>query len=417
MREEKRRKEEEEKEARKRAEEEERRRREEEEEARRRAEEEEEERRRMEEEEARRKAEEEEARRRAEEEEAARIAQEAEIPALSLVREPQTREDPDIELVTEEMLDDNLPIQETEEEGGEEVNTSSHTEEEQAKDEELEDEELDLEINGTPAEAGPQLDEKEEDEDLENQTLGESDSKPVLPSDEVSALKATSPGEGLDKKAPSDTSTPFKVEQKRVRTPALNKGPLSRSQEKREQRRRRGLEHNQRETERASSSVVGKDEISPPKNKSQETSRLKERVDSKELDQYTFVAWKMKEDKGGKKEARSSPPSTRPVRPSTLSLQPAEPVPERNGTGEGAGVVNLHRRPGAIKEKPEKWRGRRSDGEFSDGTSPPKPHNREERRKKQPLYVFSSGYSQIYPHVLSLTNGNFFSHHIFYYEK
>lgn len=371
---------EEEKEARKRAEEEE--------EARRRAEEEEEERRRVEEEEARRKAEEEEeeARRRKEEEEeeAARVVQETE---LRQAREPQTREDPDIELVTEETLDDNLPLQETAEESGEEVITSPHTEEEQAKDEEPEDEELDLVINGTPAEAGPQLDEKEEDEDLENQTLGESDSKPDLPSDEVNALTPTSPGEGLDKTPLSDTSATLPTEQKKARSPAVNKGPLSRSQEKRAQRRQRGLEHNQRETERASSSA-GKDERSPAKNKSQEASGSKERADSKQLDQYTFVAWKMTEDKGGKKETKSPPPLTRPVRPTTLSLQPAEP--ERNGTGEGAGAVNLHRRPGAIKEKHEKWKGRRSDGEHSEGTNPTQPHSKEERRSKQPLYVSSS---------------------------
>lgn len=399
MREEKRRKEEEEKEARKRAEEEERMRREEEEEARRRAEEEEERRRMEEEEEARRKAEEEEARRKAEEEEAARRAQEAE---KRLESEPQTREDPDIELVTEETLDDNLRVQEKEEDG--EVNTSSHTEEEQGEGEELE-------TNGTLAEAGPQLDEKEKDEDLENQTLEQSDSKPAPPSDGVTskALTPTSPGDGLDKQAPSDTSTPSNAEQKRVRAPAINRGQSSRSQEKREQRRRRGLEHNQRETERASSSAISKDETAPPKSKSQETSKMKERVDSKELDQYTFVAWKMKEEKGGKKEAKTSSPSAGPVRPSTLSLQPADPMPERNGLGEGAGAVNLHRRPGAIKEKPEKWRGRRSDGELSESTSPPPPLNREERRRKQPLYVVLFwSHSQIYPCVLSLTNCNFF---------
>lgn len=381
MREEKLRKEEEEKEAWKRAEEEERTRREEEEEARRKAEEEEERRRMEAEEKARRKAEEENARKIAEEEEAARKKQEAQKKREEAeTSEPQTREDPDIELVTEEMLDDNLPVQETEEERGEEpgeVNTSSHTEEEQGKDEELEDEELDLETNGTMAEAGPQLDEKEE-EDLENQVLEQSDSKPVRPSDGVNS----------NAQAPSDT--PSNADQKRVRPPAINRGQSSRSQEKREQRRQRGLEHNQRETERASSSASGKDQPSPPKSKSQEASKLKERADSKELDQYTFVAWKMKEDKGGKKEAKTSLPTAGPVRPSTLSLQPTDPVPERNGVGESAGPVNLHRRPGAIKEKPEKWRGRRSDGELPDSTSPPSLHSKEEKRKKQTLYVFCS---------------------------
>uniref|UniRef100_A0A4W6FSE7 Myosin IXB n=1 Tax=Lates calcarifer TaxID=8187 RepID=A0A4W6FSE7_LATCA len=274
------------------------------------------------------------------------------------------------------------------------VKSSSHTEEEeQEKDEELEDEdeELNLETNGTAAEAGPQPDEKEEEEDLD--TRG-------LPSDGVTsnALTPTSPGKASDKQAPSTTSTPSKAEQNRVRPPA-NRGQSSRSQEKREQRRRRGLEHNQRETDRAASSssfssAIGKDQTSPPKSKSQESPKLKERSDSKELDQYTFVAWKMKEDKGGKKEAKTSPPppASGPVRPSTLSLQPADPAPERNGLGEGGGAVNLQRRPGAIKEKPEKWRGRRSNGEYSERNSPPPPHNREERRKKQPLYWTSSPY-------------------------
>ncbi|XP_035509134.1 unconventional myosin-IXb isoform X3 [Morone saxatilis] len=391
----------EEKEARKRAEEEERRKREEEDEARRRAEEEDE-RRRMEEEKARRKAEEEEAKRRAEEEEAARKAQEAQMKREEAEKspgsEPQTREDPDIELVTEETLDDNLPVGETEEED-EEVNTSSHTDEEQPKDEEQEDGELDLETNGTLAEAGPQLDEKDEDEDLENQTLEESDPNPVLPSDGVTsnALRPTSPGEGSDKQALDDTSTPSNAKEKRVRTPAIHKGPSSRSQEKREQRRRRGLEHNQRETERASSSATSKDETSPPKSKSQETSKLKERADSKELDQYTFVAWKMKEDKGGKKEAKTSPPSASPVRPSTLSLQPADPVPVGNGLGEGAGAVNLQRRPGGIKDKPEKWKGRRSDGDLSERTSSPPPHNREERKRKPLSETASSSVDSLSP--------------------
>ncbi|XP_062280711.1 si:zfos-588f8.1 isoform X2 [Scomber scombrus] len=399
IREEKQKKEDEAKEAQRRVEEEERRRIEEEEEARR----------RMEEEEVRRKAEEEEARRRAEEEEAARKAQEAMAEAAAQKQreeeekrratEPQTREDPDIELVTEEMLDDNLPVQERGEEDRE-ITVSSHPDEEQGKDDEDDDESLeadeecgsptsDLETNGSPAGAGPQLHEKEED-DSENQTLEKSNTKPGLPSDgaDSDALTTISPGQQGDKQAPGTTSTTPHADQKRAQPPV--KGQTSRSQEKREQRRRRGLEHNQRESERAasttsssSSSDVSKEQTSPPKSKSQET-KLKERADSKELDQYTFVAWKMKDDKGGKKEAKTSPPSAGPVRPSTLSLQPADSVPERNGLGEGAGAVNLQRRPGAIKEKPEKWRGRRSDGDQSEN-SPPPPHNREERRTKHSL--------------------------------
>ncbi|XP_054873437.1 unconventional myosin-IXb isoform X3 [Amphiprion ocellaris] len=367
MREEKHKKEEEEKEAQRRAEEEERRRREEEEEEAQRKAAAEEERIRMEEEEARRKAEEEEARRRAEEEEAARKAQEAqkkkEEEEQRLAREPQTREDPDIELVTEEMLDKNLPVQEIEVEEEAEGVRSSHPEE-QSK--ELENGEVDVENYGTPAEAGPQLDEKEDEEETESQTL---DSRPGSTSDGVAPAGTTS---NAEQKKPS----------------AITRGQSSRSQEKREQRRRRGLEHNQRETERAASSTSGKDQTSPSKIKNQETAKLKERSDSKELDQYTFVAWK-------KKDAKSSPPSAGPVRPSTLSLQPADS--ERNGVGEGVGTVNLQRRPGAMKEKPEKWRGRRSDGDQSEGISPPSSHNREERTRKPLSETASSSVDSLSP--------------------
>ncbi|XP_030582825.1 unconventional myosin-IXb isoform X3 [Archocentrus centrarchus] len=362
---------------------EEKRKKEEEEEARRRAEEER--RRREEEEEARRKEAEEErlrmeeaARRRAEE--AARRAEEEE---QRLAREPQTREDSDIELVTEEMLDKNLPVQRLEEEkeeeetrrqGGEEVNKSLHSEEEQGKEEELENEGMFMETSGTQAEAGPQL-YKKGDEDLENQTLEELESKSDLPSN---ALTLASPAEGEDKEA-STTSTSSDAEQKRVQPSAINRGQSTRSQEKREQRRRRGLEHSRRESERAASaSSITKDPKSTQTSKNQETSKLKERSDSKELDQYTFVTWKGKEDKGGKEEAKSSPPSAGPVRPSTLTLQ----LTHSNGLGESAGTVTLQRRPGAIKEKPEKWKGRSSNGELSESTNPLPPQSRGERTKK-----------------------------------
>ncbi|XP_078480125.1 LOW QUALITY PROTEIN: unconventional myosin-IXb-like [Lampetra planeri] len=374
MREEKRKKEEAEI-ARKKAEEEERRRREEEEDAKR----------RMEEEEERRKAEEEEARRRAEEE-AARRAQEAkaeeeaeqkqreEEKERGRAREPQTREDPDIELVTEEMLDGSIhPVQETDEKRGEdsgELTTSSHTEEELEEDDDddewllkAEDEDGEAlpprsdEINGTLAGAGPQLDGTEEGK--ENQTPDQSDGAAS------SALTSTSPA----------------------------KGQTSRSQEKREQRRRRGLEHNQRETERAASSSSSSScaDHTSPKSKSQEAAKLKE------LDQYTFVAWKLKEDKGGKRDSASA----QPVRPTTLSLQPADSLPDSSSSshGEAVGAVNLQRRSAAIKEKPEKWRGRKSE----ESTSPPPPHSREEMRKKHPLYSLSC----LEGHVESHRGGSF----------
>lgn len=378
LREEKRRKEEEEKEARKRAEEEERRRREEEEEARRRAEEEEE-RQRIEDEKARIKAEEEEANTRAEKEEMARMAEET---GKTPVKEPQTREDPDIELIAEEMLDNNLTVRGTEEEDNISSQREEH-EEELVKAEELNDTEMDLELNGTMAEAGPQLEEGDGEYDFDNLTPAESDSASVLSSDGVFTHSPSTTREESDKKSLDDSSVPSNLDQTRAKATAVSKGQLSRSQEKREQRRRRGLEHNQRETERASSSVGGKDDTSALKNKTQ-MARSKERAqESKELDQYTFVAWKMKEDKAAKKEPKTSPP-TAPVRPSTLPLQP---LSDRNGVSEGAGAVSLQRRSGAIKEKPEKWRGRRSDGELSERSSEQQPHSREERRRKTPLYV------------------------------
>lgn len=325
IREEKRKKEEEE-EARKRAEED-RRRREEEDEARRKAEEEE----RLRIEEEKRKAEEETARK------AEESQKQMEEEEQRQAREPQTREDPDIELVTEETLDENVP------------------EEEQGRDEEE-----DLESCGTEAEAGPQL----EEEEGEPATISP-------PQEDKSTTSTTSPH----------------AQRRRPQPGLINKVPSSRSLEKREQRRRRGLEHSQRESERAassSSSATNRDQTSPAKSRNQETSKLKERSDSKELDQYTFVAWKMKEDKGGKKEGKASPPAAGPVRPSTLSLQPADSIQNKNGSGEAVGAVNLQRRPGAIKEKPEKWRERKSNGENSEGSGSPPLHSREDHIRKPP---------------------------------
>ncbi|XP_029987922.1 unconventional myosin-IXb isoform X3 [Sphaeramia orbicularis] len=385
MREEKWKKEEEAKEARRRQEEDRRR----EEEERRKVEEEA--RKRMEEEEMRRKAQDEEARRRAEEEEAIMKAEAEEAvqrkreeEEKSPVREPQTREDPDIELVTEEMLDESqVSIHETED---------GEVREEQNKDEQIEEEKeeppsprSDMEVNGTLAGAGSQLHEKEHVDDKENQTI----EKPSL-----------CRSNDTDKQGSDSTSTSSNAEQKRVRVPDSNRTQTSRSQEKREQRRRRGLEHNQRETERAASSssssssssspATGKDQTSPPR----ETPKLKERSDSKELDQYTFVAWKVKEDKGGKKDPKTSPPAG-PIRPSTLPLQPSDHI--RNGVGEGVGAVNLQRRPGAIKEKPERWRGRRSDGENYETSSPPPPPTRAEMRRKQLSESVSSSVDSLSP--------------------
>ncbi|XP_072294895.1 unconventional myosin-IXb isoform X2 [Eucyclogobius newberryi] len=326
MREEKRIKEDEEREAQRKLEEEEQRRRREEEEQEIR-------RRRFEEEEAQREAEE--ARRRAVEEITRRAQAAAEEARKKLeekrVRsEPQTREDPDIELVTEEELDQTQDSTEELEDG--EITTGSQDKEpKQTGGKKLPLFSHLTEIKGTEAEAGPQRQDKEEN--LNKGTLEDAEHHP------------------LPQVAPTDTDT-------------LPTDGNRRIQEKREKRRRRGLEHNQRESERAAASSSPpdkKDQSTAPKVKTPETSKLRERTDSKEIDQYTFVVQKIKEDKGAKREEKASPPQVLPpVRPSTLLLHSLDH--DKNGLGESAGAVNLQRRSGAIKEKPEKWKaGRRSD--------------------------------------------------------
>ncbi|XP_052394784.1 unconventional myosin-IXb isoform X2 [Carassius gibelio] len=124
------------------------------------------------------------------------------------------------------------------------------------------------------------------------------------------------------------TSLEIPSGQSQNRAPPLAKLPVSRSQEKRELRRQRGLEHSQRESERAA--LAGKDntffESKTLERPGKVDSKLKERSDSKELDQYTFVAWKV--DKV-KKDAKVVPPEL--VRPSTLPLDIPNSGPERNG--------------------------------------------------------------------------------------
>uniref|UniRef100_A0A672M6P9 Myosin IXB n=1 Tax=Sinocyclocheilus grahami TaxID=75366 RepID=A0A672M6P9_SINGR len=116
--------------------------------------------------------------------------------------------------------------------------------------------------------------------------------------------------------------------QSQNRAPLLSKLPAYRSQEKRELRRQRGLEHNQRESERAAS--AGKDDTSfkskTPESPGKADGKLKERSDSKELDQYTFVAWKVDKTK---RDAKDVSPDL--VRPSTLPLDIPTSGPGRNG--------------------------------------------------------------------------------------
>ena len=296
------------------------------------------------------------------------------------------------ETLDESQVEEKFPVTLPEEEGREAA-SGTQPPRDQGKEEELEDEDEGLgadedsgeppsprsyvETNGTLTEAGSQQDEgeEEEDEDVESHSLG-----PPEPC--VNVASGTQPALGT-------TNAPPQAEQSMVQPPTSLKSQSSKSQEKREQRRRRGLEHNQRESERAASSTpaVGKDESLPKsprtKSKGQEATRLKE---SKELDQYPFVHWKVKEDKGGKKEAQQAVAS--PVRPSTLALRPSDGGPERNGHEEPSGVSHLQRRPGALKDKPEKWKGgRRSEGVSVDTTSRPQLDSVEHKRQIHTQYV------------------------------
>uniref|UniRef100_A0A8C2PXS1 Myosin IXB n=1 Tax=Cyprinus carpio TaxID=7962 RepID=A0A8C2PXS1_CYPCA len=119
------------------------------------------------------------------------------------------------------------------------------------------------------------------------------------------------------------TSPEIPTGQSQDRPLSLSKLPASRCQEKRELRRQRGLEHNQRESERAAS--AGKEDKAP-ESPGKADGKLKERSDSKELDQYTFVAWKVDKTK---RDAKDVSPDL--VRPSTLPLDIPTSGPGRNG--------------------------------------------------------------------------------------
>ncbi|XP_036442017.1 unconventional myosin-IXb isoform X2 [Colossoma macropomum] len=184
------------------------------------------------------------------------------------------------------------------------------------------------------AEAGPHPEEQDGEQNQNILELNEKDKKKepvgkltednkhlkapftVLPEETSSK---TAPEESLDRKIPPaalpeakmsvsvspeedknlQTSTPVTPsEQLKPKTPSLGRLSTSRSQEKRELRRQRGLEHSQREIERAAS--INREEPAQ-KSPTGPESRQNERSNSKELDQYTFVAWRSDRQK---KEAK-----------------------------------------------------------------------------------------------------------------
>lgn len=99
----------------------------------------------------------------------------------------------------------------------------------------------------------------------------------------------------------SPTTNTIHPDPGRSRAPLMGKLPVSRSQEKRELRRQRGLEHSQRESVRAA--AAGKDD------------------GCKELDHYTFISQKSEKTKKEPEEKVKNKAVTSAVRPSTLSLE------------------------------------------------------------------------------------------------
>lgn len=151
------------------------------------------------------------------------------------------------------------------------------------------------------------------------------DSKIALPA-ESSGNTASANSTALSKTSPhvsaeevvkssqtgSPTTNTIHLDASRPKTPPMGKLPTSRSQEKRELRRQRGLEHSQRESVRAA--AAGKDES------------------CKELDHYTFISHKSEKPKKEAKDEEEKvkkEATTCPARPSTLPLEvPASNEPK-----------------------------------------------------------------------------------------
>uniref|UniRef100_A0A8C7D6G6 Myosin IXB n=1 Tax=Oncorhynchus kisutch TaxID=8019 RepID=A0A8C7D6G6_ONCKI len=257
--------------------------------------------------------------------------------AESVNEEPETQEELEAQVVAERTLDesrhwDKVPVQDKEEqreevEDGETAVSSPSEKVEKGNASAVSQPDKG---NSTQAEAGTQLEEKSQAVEEQEQAHSEE------PEEEGTTEAASG--------------------QKKLRPPPLHKVTASRSQEKRELRRQRGLEHSQRESKRVASAAT-KEEPSPKVIDQEAASRAEEkpkgRTDSKEMDQYTFVAWK-KDDKG-KKEAKATTPA--PIRPSTLPLNPPEPMANRNGHEVlGPGNLTRYSQQDAMKEKADKWK-------------------------------------------------------------
>ncbi|KAK1152491.1 hypothetical protein AOXY_G31171 [Acipenser oxyrinchus oxyrinchus] len=173
-----------------------------------------------------------------------------------------------------------------------------------------------------------------------------------------------------------------------LRTPSAESiDKLPRSQDKRERRRQRGLEHDKLQNKLVSPPGQGDHPApstapSPAKGEKPDTgSKLKERSDSKELDQYTFVEWKMK-DSPGKKEGKC--PSDM-ARPHSLPLS----SPNSSGGGDGkeaqrngqkepssptGGTLHRYSNQTVLRNKGERWKEKiKTEGGQQESPSPEKP--------------------------------------------
>uniref|UniRef100_W5M973 Myosin IXB n=1 Tax=Lepisosteus oculatus TaxID=7918 RepID=W5M973_LEPOC len=195
--------------------------------------------------------------------------------------------------------------------------------------------------------AQQEAEEQQRLEERERQRRGEK------PDSEMEGGEEHIPGAGSAEKAkpPEPAAKPEEEKRPPHRT--------SSSQEKRELRRQRAMEHSQRELKRAASGSSAADERpapEPPKARGQEEpagAEGKEWADSRELDQYTFVEWKVKEQPA-RKEGRGSPG---PARPSSLPLD--GPQPERNGhrePGSPTSTLQRYSKQAELRDKGEKWR-------------------------------------------------------------
>ncbi|XP_028856169.1 unconventional myosin-IXb isoform X4 [Denticeps clupeoides] len=239
-------------------------------------------------------------------------------------------------------------------------------------------------VNSTPTQASPEAGLKQSHQ---NKVSGQ------VPEEQRTNEVLLKPDRSMEQTAAivADTMQP--------RTPQLGKLPPSRSQEKRELRRQRGLEHTKLVIQRTAS-VNNDDSASMLKGQDSPSAaegKLKERSDSKELDQYTFVAWKEK----GKKEIKNPPPF--PVRPCTLPLDSPNTKRERNGHKESSspsspshGTLQGSHKPGDSQDKTERGKMRRSETE-PENLSPESqiPRNRKTNLQKRDISVSLNNVSTI----------------------